>query len=125
MLVKNHTELDLPMNEPYYVHRMDIPRSSAMSASARLVVQMTPSEKTALAKKAKNAGLTASEFVRRRISEDENPQNAQTEAELEAVLTAFEKAAPDMIARLDKTITLTEQTIARIEAIGNKDTLPV
>jgi hypothetical protein len=96
-----------------------------MSASARLVVQMTPSEKTALAKKAKNAGLTASEFVRRRISEDENPQNAQTEAELEAVLTAFEKAAPDMIARLDKTITLTEQTIARIEAIGNKDTLPV
>ena len=45
------------------------------------------------------------------------------EAELDAVLTALETAAPDMLRSLDNTISVTQKLTAKIEALGNKEPL--
>jgi hypothetical protein len=84
-----------------------------MSATARLVVQMTPLEKTALAQKAKQAGLSAAEFVRRRIKEDGAPSGDQGE-EIEALLTAIEVAAPAILQSLKNTIAMTDAMTASL-----------
>lgn len=44
---------------------------AALSATARLVVQMTSAERDAIDARARRAGLTTSEFVRRRISDED------------------------------------------------------
>ncbi len=48
----------------------------------------------------------------------------ETEAELDAVLTAFEAAAPAMVRSLDNTIAMTQKTISKIEVLGNKEPIP-
>jgi len=42
-----------------------------MAATARLVVQMTPQEKRALDARARSAGISTAEFVRRRVGPDD------------------------------------------------------
>jgi hypothetical protein len=72
-----------------------------MSATARLVVQMTPAEKLALDHRANRAGLSTSEFVRRRISGDFVEENRQ---EIEALLSALEASSPTILQSLDDAI---------------------
>jgi hypothetical protein len=72
-----------------------------MSASARLVVQMTPAEKNALDQRAHRANLTTSEFVRRRIGNDEIEEHRD---EIEALLSVLETAAPNILKSLDQAI---------------------
>jgi hypothetical protein len=90
-----------------------------MSATARLVVQMTPIEKTALTQKAKQAGLSAAEFVRRRIKEDSAPSGDQGE-EIAALLTAIELAAPAILKSLESTIAITDAMTASLAGTGHK-----
>jgi len=72
-----------------------------MSATAGLVVQMTPEEKDALDRRARSAGLTTSEFVRRRIADDDLDEHRQ---EIDACLTAIETAGPSIMRKLDAAI---------------------
>jgi len=86
-----------------------------MSASARLVVQMTPAEKALLDKRANRAGITTSEFVRRRIAGDSLEDNRE---EIEAFLTALEASAPSILRGLDEAIGQAAALTASINALG-------
>lgn len=88
-----------------------------MSATARLVVQMTPEEKNSLEQRARRAGLTTSEFVRRRIADDDLEEHRE---EIEAFLTAIETAGPPILQKLDSAISTTASMTAAIEALGAK-----
>lgn len=72
-----------------------------MAATARLVVQMSPAEKTRLDSQARRLGLTTSEFVRRRVADDDMIENR---AEIEALLDALADAAPRILGHLDHAI---------------------
>jgi hypothetical protein len=85
-----------------------------MSASARLVVQMTPAEKTQLDKRASRAGITTSEFVRRRIAGDSLEDNRE---EIEAFLTALESSSPSILRGLDEAIAKAAALTASIKAL--------
>jgi hypothetical protein len=86
-----------------------------MSATARLVVQMTPEEKDTLDQRARRAGLTTSEFVRRRIADDDLEEHRE---EIEAFLTAIETTGPSILKKLDSAISTTTSMTAAIEALG-------
>lgn len=84
-----------------------------MSATARLVVQMTPGEKSALAQKARKAGVSAAEYVRRSIKA--SPLSADDHRdEIEALLTAIETTAPAILKSLQATIDVTDAVAARL-----------
>ncbi|MBI1216456.1 MAG: hypothetical protein GC185_11650 [Alphaproteobacteria bacterium] len=72
-----------------------------MAATARLVVQMTPEEKRLLDTRAKSAGVSTAEFVRRRIADDDLMERR---AEIERLLDALSGAEPGILARLDAAI---------------------
>jgi len=85
-----------------------------MSATARLVVQMTPEEKDALDQRARRVGLTTSEFVRRRIADDDLEEHRE---EIEAFLTALQTAGPSIVQKLDAAISTATSMAAAIEAL--------
>jgi hypothetical protein len=84
-----------------------------MAATARLVVQMSPEEKKSLDARARRAGISTAEFVRRRIEaeslDDERP-------EIEALLAALENVAPTVLDTLDKTIMEASALISALDA---------
>lgn len=82
-----------------------------MAATARLVVQMTPAEKTRLDAQARRLGITTSEFVRRRVSDDDLIENRE---EIEALLSALADAAPRILGHLDRTIAEAESAIQEL-----------
>jgi hypothetical protein len=90
-----------------------------MSATARLVVQMTPKEKTALTQKAKKAGVSAAEFVRRRVHDDDIAAGDDKD-EIEALLLAIEAAAPAILTSLAATIEITDAMTAALSGPGHK-----
>lgn len=85
---------------------------AALRATARLVVQMTPAEKDALDTRARRAGLTTSEFVRRRIGDDDLEAHRE---EIEAFLTAIEAAGVSILRQLDVAIAAAGSMTAAIE----------
>jgi len=92
-----------------------------MSATARLVVQMPPAEKQSLDARARRAGLTTSEFVRRRVAEDSIESELEDHREeIEALLTILESSAPSMLANLDKAIADTAALNDFITNLGTK-----
>jgi hypothetical protein len=88
-----------------------------MSATARLVVQMTPEEKASLDQRARKVGLTTSEFVRRRIADDDLEGHRE---EIEAFLTAIETTGPSILQKLDSAISTTAAMTAAIRALDAK-----
>lgn len=82
-----------------------------MAATARLVVQMTPAEKTRLDAQARRLGITTSEFVRRRVADDDLIENRE---EIEALLSALNDAAPRILGHLDRTIAEAESAIQEL-----------
>ncbi len=88
-----------------------------MGATARLVVQMTPAEKIFLDQRAHAAGLTTSEFVRRRVSEDGIEQNRQ---EIESLLSVLEASAPAILERLDNAISDARSLASAIKGLDEK-----
>ncbi|MBK1839775.1 hypothetical protein JHL17_20420 [Azospirillum sp. YIM B02556] len=82
-----------------------------MAATARLVVQMTPEEKRRLERRAKSAGVSTAEFVRRRITDDDLAEHRE---EIEGLLDALSAAEPGIIARLDAALAETEALTAAL-----------
>jgi hypothetical protein len=80
---------------------MDMDKGAIMSATARLVVQMTPDEKLSLDKRARRAGVSTAEFVRRRIGPDDLDDRCE---EIEALLATLERSAPTILRALDDAI---------------------
>ena len=78
------------------------------ATTTRLVVRMTPEEKAALLQKARHAGLTVSEFVRRRINETAIAIEEERQDEVKTVLKAIDAGVPRMIRSLDNAIAMTE-----------------
>ncbi len=90
-----------------------------MNATARLVVQMTPAEKLSLDARAHREGLTTSEFVRRRVTEDGIEENHQ---EIEALLSALETSAPAILRSLDNAIAEASSLNAVINGLNERIT---
>jgi hypothetical protein len=72
-----------------------------MAATARLVVQMTPQEKKRLDARAKRAGISTAEFVRRRIDDDDISEYRE---EIEALLDTLEASAPTILQHIENVI---------------------
>ena len=79
-----------------------------MAATARLVVQMTAAEKTRLDAQARRLGITTSEFVRRRVADDDLIENRE---EIELLLAALADAAPRILGHLDHSIAEAESAL--------------
>jgi hypothetical protein len=75
------------------------------------VVQMTPEEKRRLERRAKSAGVSTAEFVRRRITDDDLGEHRQ---EIETLLDALSAAEPGILARLDSALAETEALTAAL-----------
>lgn len=82
-----------------------------MAATARLVVQMTPAEKTRLDAQARRLGITTSEFVRRRVADDDLIENRE---EIEALLSALSDATPRILGHLDRSIAEVEAALQEL-----------
>ena len=85
-----------------------------MTATARLVVQMTPSEKAALDARARRAGLPTAEFVRRRIGPDDLDEHRE---EIEALLASLDRSAPAILHSLDGALEAAIAAIAALDAL--------
>lgn len=88
-----------------------------MAATARLVVQMTPDEKSALDARARQAGVSTAEFVRRRIGPDDIDEHRE---EIEALLTALEESGPNILRSLDNALATIAATEAVLDDIGRR-----
>jgi hypothetical protein len=88
-----------------------------MGATARLVVQMTPAEKRSLDERANRDGLSTSEFVRRRISEDGIEENRQ---EIESLLAVLEASSPTILRSLEDAIAQANSLNAAIAGLNEK-----
>jgi hypothetical protein len=80
-------------------------------ASARLVVQMTPKEKRALEARAKRAGVSTSEFVRRRVVADDLSEHRE---EIEALLATLETSAPRILESVEAAIATASKLTAAL-----------
>jgi hypothetical protein len=83
-----------------------------MLANARLVVQMTRDEKRALEARARMAGVSTAEFVRRRVSSDELDDYR---AEIEALLQAIESSGPAILQSLDNAIVTANRAVEAVD----------
>ena len=88
-----------------------------MPATARLIVQMTPEAKTALDQRARHAGISTAEFVRRRIEDDDVEENRE---EIEALLTVLEASAPNILRSLTETSAIAREGIAVLDAMSEQ-----
>jgi hypothetical protein len=91
-----------------------------MSATARLVVQMTPSEKSALVARARRARISTAEFVRPRIGDDTLDGSRD---EIKALLTTLEATAPTILRSLDSAVATVASAHAVLDdlASGSKE----
>jgi len=80
-----------------------------MAATARLVVQMTPQEKKMLDGRAKRAGISTAEFVRRRVNADDIDDNRE---EIEALLATLEAAAPAILRSVENALATASSILA-------------
>ncbi len=89
-----------------------------MAASARLVVQMTPEEKAVLDRRARKAGLSTSELVRRWVNDDNDIEEHREE--IEALLTTLESSTPRILKSLDSTLATTREMMESLERIAGR-----
>ncbi|HSK38411.1 MAG TPA: hypothetical protein VK943_01465 [Arenibaculum sp.] len=83
-----------------------------MPATERVVVLMDPSEKKEVEERARNAGVTTAEYMRR-SAEAYDPDSAENLEELEAMLTVYEASLRDALAALDRANAAVEAALAR------------
>jgi ABC-type transporter Mla subunit MlaD len=84
-----------------------------MAATARLVVQMTPQEKQALDSRAKRAGVSTAEFVRRRL--DASDDLGENREEIESLLTVLEGTAPQVLQSVDSAMATIAAMAAKLD----------
>ncbi|MCF3948177.1 plasmid mobilization protein [Acidiphilium iwatense] len=82
-----------------------------MAATSRLMVLMSPEERAALDAKARAAGISAGELLRRGAAAYEIGSEAEA-AELRALIDLFNETHPETLRRLDEN----EKAVARILA---------
>lgn len=97
----------------HHVHGMDMNMVAMMTASARLVVQMSPGEKRDLDARARRAGIPTAEFVRRRLNADEIDEHRE---EIEALLVALEATAPAILRSVDQALETVAAMSAKLES---------
>ena len=86
-----------------------------MSATARLVVLMSPAEKAALEAKASRAGTASvAELVRRAVAAYDTDA-AGEEAELRGLLAAFHASRAETLRRLDAAERALDRTLAALD----------
>jgi hypothetical protein len=85
-----------------------------MSATARLVVQMTPDDKISLDLGARRAGVSTAEFVRRRVGPDDLDDRRE---EIEALLATLEGSAPTILRVLDDALETAEALQTAIDHV--------
>jgi len=89
-----------------------------MTANARLVVQMTPKEKRALEARARLAGVSTSEFVRRRVTADDLTEHRE---EIEALLAMLKASAPAILKSVEGAIATASKLNAKLDSkLGTK-----
>jgi hypothetical protein len=89
-----------------------------MAATARLVVQMSPLEKRALDSRAKRAGVSTAEYVRRRLNApDDLGENRE---EIENLLTALEATAPQVLQSVDNAMASIAAMSAKLDDIKDE-----
>ena len=77
--------------------------------SERVTFLTTPENKAALAARAAAQGVSIGEYIRRKVENDDEPQD--DEAELAELVADLVTAIPDMRARLERTSALIENAI--------------
>jgi len=92
--------------------------AATMTATARLVVQMSPREKRELDARAKRAGIPTAEFVRRRLNADEIDDHRE---EIEALLLALEATAPAILESVDQALETIAVMSAKLENSRSED----
>jgi hypothetical protein len=83
-------------------------------ANERVTTLMTPTEKSALEAKAKRAGVSIGEFVRRSV-DSFNPEEAEELAQLAALATELERSNREASATLDRALASIEMTRAQLD----------
>jgi hypothetical protein len=76
---------------------------------------MTPVEKRALDLRAKRAGTSTAEFVRRRLNADDLDDHRE---EIEALLSTLESTAPSILKSIDALEADTREFSARLDALS-------
>ena len=88
--------------------------SSSQLATERVTVLMTPVEKAALEAKAKGAGVSVGEFVRRSV-DSFDPEEAAELVQLAALAAALERSNNEASAALDRALASIEETRAQLD----------
>ena len=83
-----------------------------MAASARLMVLMSPEERTALDEKARALGVSAGEVVRRAVQAFEIGSETEA-AELRALIDAFNELHPETLRIADRAHRAVNAALAR------------
>lgn len=88
-----------------------------MSASARMVVLMSPQEKSALEAKARRSGrISAGELVRRAVAAYDDRAAGEAE-ELREVLQQFSRTHAETLRKLDATERKLDETLAALQEL--------
>jgi hypothetical protein len=88
--------------------------NSPQSATERVTVLMTPAEKAALEAKARGAGVSVGEFVRRSV-DSFDPEEAAELVQLAALAAALEQSNSEASAALDRALASIEATRAQLD----------
>lgn len=91
-----------------------------MPATSRLMVLMSPEERRALDAKAKAAGISAGELMRRGAAAYEIGTEGEAE-ELRALIALFDKTHAETLRRLDENEKLVASILDEIAASGEAD----
>jgi hypothetical protein len=83
-------------------------------ATERVTVLMTPGEKSALEMKARHAGVSVGEFVRRSV-DSFDPEEAAELAQLAALATELKRSNDEASAALDRALASIEATRAQLD----------
>ena len=85
----------------------------AVPATERVTTLMTPTEKSALEAKARRAGVSVGEFVRRSV-ESYDPEEALALAQLAALAAELSRSNRDASEALDRALASVEATRAQL-----------
>lgn len=87
---------------------------STETATERVITLMTPTEKAALEQKARQAGVSVGEFVRRSV-DAYDPEEAALLTELEALAVELKRSNDEASAALDRALAGIAETRAQLD----------
>ncbi|NYZ17167.1 hypothetical protein HL658_31875 [Azospirillum sp. RWY-5-1] len=87
---------------------------SIETATERVITLMTPTEKATLEQKARQAGVSVGEFVRRSV-DAYDPEEAALLAELEALAVELKRSNDEASSALDRALASIAETRAQLD----------